>query len=58
MWGTVLLILLLLALTLLLRAALHPLVDDKIGLHSEHLLQILLQDLSALRLCGKCLLRA
>ena len=59
MRGTVLLLLLmLLALTLLLRAALHPLVDDKVGLHSEHLFQILLQDLPALRLSGKWLLRA
>jgi hypothetical protein len=59
MRGTVLLLLLmLLALTLLLRATLHPLVDDKVGLHSEHLLQILLQELPALRLSGKWLLRA
>jgi hypothetical protein len=59
MRGTVLLLLLmLLALTLFLRTALHPLIDDKVGLHSEHLLQILLQDLPTLRLSGKWLLRA
>jgi hypothetical protein len=59
MRGTlVLLLLMLLALTLLLRATLHPLVDDKVGLHSKHLLQILLQDLPALILCRKWLLRA
>jgi hypothetical protein len=51
MRGTlVLLLLMLLALTLLLRATLHPLVDDKVGLHSQNLLQILLQDLPALRI--------
>lgn len=54
----VLLLLMLLALTLLLRATLHPLVDDKVGLHSQNLLQILLQYLPALRISGKCLLRA
>ena len=41
MRGTLLLLLLLLlplALALLLRPALHPLVDDKVGLHSKNLL--------------------
>ena len=58
MRGTLLLLLLLpLALALLLRPALHPLVDDKVGLHSEDLLQILLQDLPSLRLGGRCLFR-
>lgn len=50
--------LLLLALTLFLRPALHPLVDDKVGLHSEHVLEILLQDLPTLRLDSRCLFRA
>ena len=59
MRGTLLLLLLLpLALALLLRPALHPLVDDKVSLHYEHLHQILLQDLSNLRLGGWCLFRA
>ena len=57
-WTVLLLLLMLLALTLLLRATLHPLVDDKVSLHPEHLLQILLQDLPTLRLGRKCLLRA
>ena len=58
MRGTLLLLLLPLALALLLRPSLHPLVDDKVGLHSEHLFQILLQDFPSLRVGGRCLFRA
>ena len=59
MRGTLLLLLLLpLALALLLRPALHPLVDDKVGLHSKNLLQILLQNFSSLRLGSWWLFRA